>query len=204
RIRRLPEDLPGAGVESEQRARFGLPRGDVQAFAVEAASPLDAAPAAVGLGNPDLLLPDDLTGLGVERVVDARLLADAHEGPVAGLEDVRRSAEVEVEVGAILETLAVRLRIVQEATDRPGIDVVHLLLPAELAGRRVEGDDRIVVPAAAGVVLTGAEVQRVRLGVDRRRVPDRCAGRCIARCTVRPGPVAGGLRNRVVAPDDLA
>src|SRR5262245_13512172 len=92
---------------------------------------------------------------------------------------------------------------------------MHLLeVPAVFAGLRFERDDRRgeqVIALAQRAVVIGAGIARreedePELGIDGRRLPDRCAAVLPELAVLRPGLVADlpGTRDRIERPGELA
>jgi hypothetical protein len=105
------------------------------------------------------MVPDRLARPAVPDEEDAALVARTHQLAPSSLEELR--ARREGVVGAV----GLRLG--------PGVVLVDLAEPADLARLRVHGHDRVrQLARLARVVVAGGEVERVQLRIDGEGAPD--------------------------------
>ncbi len=92
------------------------------------------------------------------------------------------------------------------ATDQKGVSRRHLVPPDYLPGLQIHRDHRVAgLDGGTGVRVTGADVEDATLGIDRRRVPDRCARRRVLRGAFRILPdLHGRFGDGVTLPDLIA
>src|SRR6185436_3767209 len=135
--------------------------------------------------------------VGIEAPEIAGLLArDQDVVAIATLADHDAGAEVVILQHAVVGARAVRvgLRLIELTAEMPYVARQRLEAPLQLAGREIECEHGVArVGCRQRSCLAGAGVDEPALDIDRRRRPDRRAGRA-ALLHARGADLAGVLR----------